>query len=68
METNNMKIEYVHISSIRHGDYIMTRDDKIRTVDRKYIKFDPFMGISLYGDCYNLGTILVKRVIYLCVK
>lgn len=64
----NMEIEHVHISSIRHGDFVRTRDGKIRTVNRKYIKYDPFMGISLYGDCYNLGTIPVERVTFLHVK
>lgn len=52
----------VHISQIRPGDTILHTDGNIRTVCRCNIKRDSFMGISLFGDTYKLGTILVKKL------
>lgn len=54
----------VHISEIRTGDTILHTDGKIRTVCRNNIHKDRFMGISLWGDTYRLGTIPVKKIIY----
>ncbi len=53
----------VHISQIRPGDTILHLDGKIRTVSRINIVKDSFMGIILFGDSYNLGTIPVKKLI-----
>lgn len=53
----------VHISEIRPGDTILHLDGKIRTVCSNNIKRDGFMGISLFGDTYRLGTIPVKKLI-----
>lgn len=52
----------VHISEIRPGDTILHSDGKIRTVCSNNIKRDSFMGISLFGDTYRLGTIPVKKM------
>lgn len=60
-----METENVHISRINHGDTIVLRNGNTVTVDRQYIKHDKFMGVTLYGDSYNLGTILIKRIIKL---
>ena len=57
------KIIEVNISQIRPGDTIMCRDGKIRTVCKGNIHYDKFMGRSLFGDTYNLGTILVKKLL-----
>lgn len=57
------KIREVHISEIRSGDTILHLDGKIRTVCQKDIKRDQFMGVTLFGDSYRLGTIPVKRLI-----
>lgn len=54
----------VHISEIRPGDTILHTDGEIRTVCGKNITRDPFMGISLFGDSYRLGTIQVKKLNY----
>ena len=59
------KILEVHISSISIGDTIICDSDGLeRTVGKGNIKRDGFMGISIFGDTYRLGTILVKKVLY----
>lgn len=57
------KIIEVHISQIRPGDTIMCDDGKIRTVNKDHIKYDPFIGYSLFGYTYNLGTVSVKKLL-----
>lgn len=59
------KLNYIEvdISSIQCDDVIICTDGEIRTVNKNYIKYDKFMGISLFGDTYNLGTRKVKKVI-----
>ena len=52
----------VHISEIRPGDTILHTYGKVRTVCRNNIKHNSFMGISLFGDSYRLGTIPVKKL------
>lgn len=52
----------VHISEIRPGDTILHTDGKIRTVCRNNIHKDSFMGVSLFGDTYWLGTVPVKKI------
>lgn len=53
----------VHISEIRPGDTILHIDGNIRTVCRSNIRRDNFMGITLFGDTYQLGTIPVKKLL-----
>lgn len=60
-----MVIKKVHISTITNGDTIICRDGVIRTVGHNNIKRDSFMGITLFGDSYNLGTILVDKILKL---
>lgn len=52
-----------HISQIRQGDYIEHQGEVV-TVSNQWIKNCPFMGPTLYGDSYNLGTKMVKKVVY----
>lgn len=59
---NNAKIEPVHISQISVGDTI-EHCGKITTVSANNIKRDSFMGITLFGDSYNLGTKAVNKVV-----
>ena len=59
----NMKTKKVHISEIKPGDTIICRDGKTRTVCNNNIK-KSFIGITLYGDSYNCGYILVEKVIF----
>ena len=56
------KIEDVHISQIRSGDIILHSDGRARTVTRKNIHYDPFIGVTLFGDPYWFGHLLVKRI------
>lgn len=60
----NFKIEPVHISQISIGDTIK-HDGEIRTVSGTNIKRDSFMGRTLFGDSYNLGTKSVEKIIIL---
>lgn len=53
----------VHISEIRPGDTVIHTDGRIRTVCKSDIHRSQFMGISLFGDTYRLGTIPVKKLI-----
>lgn len=59
-----MKIEKKHISLIREGDTVVCPDGLHRTVNKKDIKSGGFMGITLWGDSYRMGTVLVERVVY----
>ncbi|MGL5980776.1 MAG: hypothetical protein ACRCZY_07885 [Phocaeicola sp.] len=55
-------IEHVHINKIKHGDTIICKDGSVRTVNGLFIRNNYFIGTTLYGDSYNLGTILVPRI------
>lgn len=61
----NARIEEIHISLIRAGDTVL-HDGVIKTVSPRCITRDSFLGRRLWGDCYRLGTIPVKRVSFLC--
>jgi hypothetical protein len=56
-----MKTEQKHISSIKAGDTIIY-GGKVTTVSNNNIKRDKFMGITIFGDSYNLGYKLVTKV------
>ena len=56
-----MKTEKRHISRIRTGDAIL-HNNKPMTVCRDDIKRSDFMGISIFGDCYRLGTLPVLLI------
>jgi len=51
----------VHISQIVNGDTI-EHLGKFVTVNSHNIKRDSFMGVSIFGDSYNLGYKLVTKV------
>jgi hypothetical protein len=63
MELSNYKIIDVHISTIRKGDTIQCKDGFVRTVGANNIKKGGFMGDSIFGDSYKLGTEQVKKVL-----
>lgn len=52
----------VHISQIKSGDTIL-HNEEIKTVCNRIIKRCDFMGITLFGDSYNLGYKLVTKVL-----
>jgi hypothetical protein len=62
MDLSKYKIVEVHISTIKNGDTILHTDHLIHTVNNSNIKRG-FLGITLFGDSYNLGTILVKKIL-----
>lgn len=51
----------VHISSIKAGD-IVEIDGKHHTVNQNHIKRDSFVGTTLFGNSYRLGTLPVMKV------
>lgn len=61
MSMNNTITEDVHISQITHGDTI-EHNGKVTTISRNNIKRGGFCGTTIFGDSYNMGTKLVKRV------
>ena len=48
-----------HISEIKPGDVILV-DNKLKTVGKKDLKYDKFMGVSIWGDSYKSGNELVN--------
>lgn len=57
---DNATIEEIHISQVRVGDAVI-RDGHTKTVSPGVLNRG-FMGITLWGDSYKLGTIPVLRV------
>lgn len=61
---DNYIIEEVHISQIKKWDTIL-HNDKVKTVNDCNIKRCDFMGITIFGDSYNLGYKPVKKIVQL---
>lgn len=55
------EIKPTHISEIKQGDTVMI-DGEMRTVGRDNIK-SGFMGLTLFGDSYRLGSQPVQKVV-----
>lgn len=51
----------VHINDLRHGDTVLHNGELV-TVSRSNLRRDAFMGRTLCGDSYRLGTKPVQRV------
>ena len=49
----------VHIKEVKVGDVVF-HNGKWRTVGKKDIKEDAFMGRTLFGDSYQLGYKLLQ--------
>lgn len=56
----NYSIKLVHISTLKSTDTV-EHNGKIHTVGNN-IKYDSFLGHTLYGDSYRLGSLPVKLV------
>lgn len=54
----------VDIQDVKTGDTIIDNDGKIKLVSKGNIKYSKFMGLTLFGDCYKLGTQKVRKLIY----
>lgn len=52
----------VHISNIRQGDMI-EHNGVIKTVSSKDIKKSNFMGLTIFGDSYNIGHKPVIKIV-----
>ena len=63
----NILIQTVHISTIQGGDTVR-HNGIILTVCNADIKHGCFMGSTLFGDSYKLGTILVEKVTFTTKK
>lgn len=52
-----------HITNVRPGDTVL-HEGELKTVSRSSIGGDAFMGPTLWGDSYHLGTkpVLVVKV------
>ena len=51
----------VHISTIKIGDTVL-HNGELRTVGKESFNRSEFMGVSIFGDCYRLGTKKVTLV------
>ena len=57
----NKTTKFVNISEIVPGDTVMLNGHE-QTINKSHIKDDSFMGRTLFGDTYRLGTILIEKV------
>jgi uncharacterized Zn-binding protein involved in type VI secretion len=57
----NYETKKVHISTIRSGDTVNHGGD-IVTVGQNDVKYSSFMGHTLFGDSYRMGTIPVEKI------
>ncbi len=54
----------IHIQSVRIGDTVLCSDGRERTVCPKDFKANREIGITLFGDSYQLGQKMVTIVDY----
>lgn len=52
------------IKDIKIGNTIIDNDGKRKLVSQGNLKYDKFMGLTLFGDCYKLGTQKVRKLIF----
>ena len=53
---------FIHINEVKVDDVVRCQDGHLRTVCRKDINTSGFMGTTLFGDSYQLGTKPVEIV------
>ncbi len=53
--------ELIHISTVSIGDTVI-HNNELATVNKENIKRSDFMGVTLFGDSYRLGTKKVIKV------
>lgn len=56
-------IQLVDVQDIKAGDIIICEDGNMRTVCKKDIKVDSFMGLCIFGNSYSAGHKKVKKVV-----
>ena len=52
------------IQDIKIGDTIIDNDGTTKLVSQGNLKYNEFMGLTLFGDCYRLGTQKVRKLIF----
>lgn len=65
--SRRVEVDKVHISLIRAGDTVF-HEGWVKTVGAKDIKYETFMGYTLFGDSYILGRKPVRRLNMKTVK
>lgn len=60
----NYTIKNTHISQIRVGDTIISKDGFMRTICKSNLGGDDFIGKTINGDSYKMGTELVEKVLF----
>lgn len=53
----------IPLNCIKAGDTVL-HDGKIKTVSPSAIKYDAFMGVSIWGDSYHIKRKIIKCKIY----
>lgn len=64
MKVSEVKTVKTHKDNIRRGDVIVCTDGYLRTVCNKDISKGGFMGTTIFGDSYKLGTVLIDKAIF----
>jgi hypothetical protein len=62
LSNKKTNIIQVHKNQINVGDIIICPDGRERTVCRSNIKYDSFIGRTIFGDSYHLGYKLVPKI------
>jgi len=57
----HLSYEFVNISKVKTGDTVVI-ENSLRTVGKNDIKNCQFMGRSLFGDTFNLGSKKIIKV------
>ena len=60
----NYNVIPTHISQIKIGDTIISKDGYMRTICKSNLGGDSFMGKTINGDSYKSGHELVKKVTF----
>ena len=60
-----MEVKEIHTDDIKTGDSILCYDGKIRTVSSNYIKYDSFLGKTIFGGVYNVSYKKVLKIVKL---
>lgn len=51
------------LNKINTGDTVL-HNGKLKTISRSNIKYDPFMGVSIFGDSYHIKKKITKCKIF----
>lgn len=63
MQRFQYHIEEININSVCSGDTVL-HDDRICTVSNNDLRHSDFMGLTLFGDSYKLGTLPVLKIVF----